>query len=143
MAAIAALELSNALRNPAPAAPFSHIGTAQLQALRKLSDIFSAALPSTTTQHAPPMSQASSQFRSTVPPAPVSLLGYPIQAPPAPTMPSQSPPLARHPSQRVSPRQAPSLRVAPRVKSMHVASTRVNHTLPRNSIIPLTPHPAA
>jgi hypothetical protein len=33
LASIAALELSNALQNPAPAAPFSHIGTAQLQAL--------------------------------------------------------------------------------------------------------------
>jgi hypothetical protein len=40
LARIAALELSNALQNPAPAAPFSHIGTAQLQALRQLSDIF-------------------------------------------------------------------------------------------------------
>jgi hypothetical protein len=49
LAAIAALELSNALQNPASAAPFSHISTAKLQALRQLSDIFSADLPSTTT----------------------------------------------------------------------------------------------
>jgi hypothetical protein len=68
MARIAELELSNALQNPAPAAPFSNIGTAQLQALRQLSDIFSAALPSGTAQHAPPLTQNSSQFRSTVPP---------------------------------------------------------------------------
>jgi hypothetical protein len=40
LASISALEFSNALQNPAPAAPFSHIGTAQLQALRQLSDIF-------------------------------------------------------------------------------------------------------
>jgi hypothetical protein len=40
LASIAALELSNALQNPAPAAPFSQIGTAQLQALRQLLDIF-------------------------------------------------------------------------------------------------------
>jgi hypothetical protein len=66
LASIAALELSNALQNPAPAAPFSQIGTAQIQALRQLSDIFSAALPSGTKQHAPPLSQNSSQFRSTV-----------------------------------------------------------------------------
>jgi hypothetical protein len=66
LAIVAALELSNALQNPAPVAPFSHIGMAQLQALRQLSEIFSAALPSTTIQHAPPVSQASSQFRSTV-----------------------------------------------------------------------------
>jgi hypothetical protein len=36
LASIAALELSNALQNPAPAATFSHIGTSQLQALRQL-----------------------------------------------------------------------------------------------------------
>jgi hypothetical protein len=64
IASIAALELSNALQNPSPVAPFIHIGTAQLKALRQLSDIFSAALPSGTTQHAPPLTQNSSQFRS-------------------------------------------------------------------------------
>jgi hypothetical protein len=53
LASIAALELSHALQNPAPAAPFSQIGMAQLQALRQLSDIFFAALPSGTSQHAP------------------------------------------------------------------------------------------
>jgi hypothetical protein len=66
LASIEALELSNALQNPAPAAPFSHIGTAQLQEQRQLSDIFSAALPSGTNQHAPRLSQSYSQFRSTV-----------------------------------------------------------------------------
>jgi hypothetical protein len=66
LASIAALELSNSLQNPAPAAPFSHIGTSQLQALHQLSDILSAALPSGTAQHAPPVAQTSSQFRSTV-----------------------------------------------------------------------------
>jgi hypothetical protein len=68
LTSIAALELSNALQNPAPAAPFSHIGTVQLQALYQLSYILSAALPSGTAQHAPPVAQNSSQFRSTVPP---------------------------------------------------------------------------
>jgi hypothetical protein len=53
LAIIAALKLYNALQNPSPATPFSHIGTAQLQTLRQLSEIFSAALPSTTAQHAP------------------------------------------------------------------------------------------
>jgi hypothetical protein len=80
---IAALELSNALQNPAPADTFSHIGTEQLQVLRQLSEIFSASLPSTTTQHAPPISQASSQFRSKIPPGPVTLLSPPIQAQPS------------------------------------------------------------
>jgi hypothetical protein len=54
LASIAALELSSFLQNPAPAAPFSHIDTDQLQALRQLSEIFLAALPSGTAQHAPP-----------------------------------------------------------------------------------------
>jgi hypothetical protein len=68
LASIAALELSNVLQEPAPVAPFIHIGTAQIQALRQLSDIFSVALPSRSSQHAPPVAQTSSQFRSTVPP---------------------------------------------------------------------------
>jgi hypothetical protein len=51
---IAALELSNALLNPAPAVSFSHIRAAQqLQALRQLSDISTAALPQTATPHSP------------------------------------------------------------------------------------------
>jgi hypothetical protein len=49
LASIAALELYNALQNPEPAAPFSQIVTAQIQALRQLLDIFSAALPSGTS----------------------------------------------------------------------------------------------
>jgi hypothetical protein len=57
---IAALKLSNALQKPAPAAPLSHISTAQLKALRQLSYIFSAALPSGNAQHAPPVTQTSS-----------------------------------------------------------------------------------
>jgi hypothetical protein len=56
LASIAAMELYHALQNPAPAAPFCQIGTAQLQALRQLSDIFSAALPSRTPPPAPPSS---------------------------------------------------------------------------------------
>jgi hypothetical protein len=107
LASIAALELYNALKKPAPADPFCQIGTAQLQALRQLSNIFLAALSPTTTQHAPPMSQDSSQFRNTSPTALVPILGYPSQAPPTLATISQSPRLARYPSQRVSPRQAP------------------------------------
>jgi hypothetical protein len=124
-------------------ATFSHIGTAQLQALRQLSEIFSETLPSTTTQHAPPMSQASSQLRSTVPPYHVPFLGPHIQSPPSSKTTSQSPRLARYPSQRVNPRQSPSPRVTPRVNLVHSASLRVNHTLPPRIIIPLNPHTAA
>jgi hypothetical protein len=43
----------------------------------------------------------------------------------------------------VSPRQAPSPRVVPRMNPVPVAPPRVNLTLPRNSVIPLTPHPAS
>ena len=39
-ATIAATELIHALRNPAPAAPYAHIGDVQLQALDKLSEMF-------------------------------------------------------------------------------------------------------
>jgi hypothetical protein len=143
LARIAALELSNALKITAPAAPFSHIGTSQLQALRQLSDIFSAALPSVTAQHAPSVSQTSSQFRITVPPIHSPGVAPRMQEPPVPATPSQSPRLARYKSQRASPRQAPSLRVATRMNPMDVSSTRVTHTLPITSIVPLTPHPAA
>jgi hypothetical protein len=98
LASIAALELSNTLKNPAPAAPFSHIGTAQLQALRQLSQIFIAALPSTTAQHAPPVPQTSSQFRSTFPPVhEPEVAPPPIQHPPIRATPIQSLRLARYP----------------------------------------------
>jgi hypothetical protein len=100
LASIAALELSNALQNLAPAAPFSQIGTVQLQALRQLSDIFSAALPSRTKPQAPPLSQNSSQFRSTVQQGPADQTRMPQQ--PVPT-PVHSPSLAPRRSQRVIP----------------------------------------
>jgi hypothetical protein len=50
LTSIASLELSNALQNPAPVAPFSQIGTAQLQALRQLSDIFRKACTPVVTE---------------------------------------------------------------------------------------------
>jgi hypothetical protein len=142
---IAALEMSNAVQNPAPAAPFSHIGTSQLQAMRQLSEILSAVLPSTTAQHATPLSQTSSKFRYTVPPihGPEIAPPPPIQHPPVPATPSQYPRIVRYPSQRVRPRKATSLRVAPRMNTVDVSSPRGSHALPRNSVTPLTPHPAA
>jgi hypothetical protein len=91
----------------------------------------------------PPMSQAPSQFRNTVPPAPVHMLGYPYQASPALATPILPPRLARYPSQRVSPIQGPSPRVAPRVNPVNVASLRVNPTLPHQIVFPLTLHPVA
>jgi hypothetical protein len=44
MATIAAKELTHALMHPAPAAPFSAIGGAQLEALQKLATIYDATL---------------------------------------------------------------------------------------------------
>jgi hypothetical protein len=58
LSSIAAMELSHALQHPSPAAPCSQIGTAQLQAMCQLSDIFSAALP---TRPAPPTAPPSLQ----------------------------------------------------------------------------------
>jgi hypothetical protein len=84
LASIATLELSNALQNPSPAAPFSHISTAQLQALRQLSEIFSASLPSGTAQHVTPVAQKSSQFRSTVPPGHIPQATPRMREPPVP-----------------------------------------------------------
>jgi hypothetical protein len=134
---IAALELSHALQNPAPAAPFSHIGTAHLQALRQLSDIFSAALPSGTAQHEPPLTQNSSQFRSTVQQGCTTHTRIPRQ--PIPDTPIISPPLAPRRSQRVIPSQVPSPRVTPRMNPNDVASPRVMTALPLADAVPLTP----
>jgi hypothetical protein len=138
LASIAALELSNALQNPAPVAPFSQIGTAQLQALRQLSDIFSAALPSRTKQQAPPLSQNSSQFRSTVQQGTADQTRMPQQ--PVPT-PVHSPSLAPRRSQRVIPIQVPSPRVTPILNSSDVAPPTVPTPLPPTTVIPITPHP--
>jgi hypothetical protein len=128
------------MQNPAPAAPFSNIGTAQLQALRQLSDIFSAALPPSTAQHAPPLSQNSSQFRSTVQQGTVDQTRMPQQ--PIPT-PVRSPSLAPRRPQRVIPIQVPSPRVTPRLNSSNVAPPRVPTPLPPTTVIPITPHPAS
>jgi hypothetical protein len=141
LASIAALELSNALQNPAPSARFSQIGTAQLQALRQLSDIFSAARPSGTSQHAPPLSQNSSQCRGTVLQGTYIPTRMPRQ--PLPPTPVLSPSLAPRRSQREIPIQLPSQRVTPRMNPSDVASPTVTTALPPATVIPLSPHPAS
>jgi hypothetical protein len=55
MATISAQELNHALLHPAPSAPFSSIGGAQLQALRQLATIFDAALPHASTDTSGPV----------------------------------------------------------------------------------------
>jgi hypothetical protein len=66
LASIAAFELYHALQHPAPVEPFIQIGKAQLQALRQLSDIFSAALPSRPTPPASPPSLKPTPIGTTV-----------------------------------------------------------------------------
>ena len=46
----AATELIHALQNPAPAAPYVHIGDAQMQALDQLAEIFQCATVQTQQQ---------------------------------------------------------------------------------------------
>jgi hypothetical protein len=55
MANIAAQELTHAIMHLAPAAPFSAIGGAQLEALRQLASIFDAALPRSATGSSVPV----------------------------------------------------------------------------------------
>jgi hypothetical protein len=57
LAAIAAQELTHALMHPAPSAPFSIIGGAQLEALRQLA-IFNSALPPSVTGGSVPLSSS-------------------------------------------------------------------------------------
>jgi hypothetical protein len=141
LASISALELSHVLQNPSTAAPFSHIGTAQLQALRQLSDIFFAALPSGTVQHAPPLAQNSSQFRSTVQQGCTTHTRIPSQ--PIPATPIIYHTCSTRCSQRVIPSQVPSPRVTPRLNPNDVASPRVTAELPLTDVVPFTPHPAS
>jgi hypothetical protein len=137
LASIAAMELSHALQHPDPAAPFSQIGTAQLQALRQLSDIFSAALPPRTPPPASPSSLNSSQFGTTVRQGPSDQMPIP---PKQVQTPISSPSLAPRRSQRINPIQLPSPRVTPRLHSSDVAPTRVHPPLPPTTVIPITPN---
>jgi hypothetical protein len=114
---------------------------AQLKALRQLSDILSAALPPGTSQHAPPLSQNSSQFRSTVQQGTATPTRMPRQ--PIPPTPICSTSLAPRRSQRVIPIHVLSPRVTPRFNSSHVVPPRVTTPLPPTTVIPLTPHPAS
>jgi hypothetical protein len=140
LASIAALKLSHALQHPAPAAPFSQIGTAQLQALRQLSDIFSAALP---TRPAPPTTTPSlrpTTIGITIRQQPTIQTPFPPQPGHNPT---SSPSTSPRRSQRINTCQVPSPRVIPRLNSSDVAPPRVLTPLPPPPIIPITPYPAA
>jgi hypothetical protein len=103
--------------------------------------IFSAALPSGTAQHAPPLTQNSSQFMSTVQQVCTTHTRIPRQ--PIPSTPMISPPLAPRRSQRVIPSQVSSPRVTPIMNPNDVASPRVATALPLADGTPITPHPAS
>jgi hypothetical protein len=140
LASIATMELSHALQHPDPAAPFIQIGTAQLKAMRQLSDIFSVALPSRTTPPASPSSLNPSQVGTTVRRGPADQTPIPPQQVQTPI---GSPSLTPRRSQRINPSQVPSPRVTPRFHSSGVAPTRVHTPLPPTTVIPITPHPAS
>jgi hypothetical protein len=140
LASISALELSHALQHPAPAAPFSHIGTAQLQALRQLSDIFSTALPTRPASQMTTPSLRPTTIGSTTRQQPT------IQTPftPQPVHnPVSSPSTSPRRSQRSNPCQVPSPKVTPRLNYSYVAPPRVLTPLPPPPVIPITLHPAA
>jgi hypothetical protein len=140
LASIAALELTHALQHPAPAAPFSQIGTAQLQALRQLSDIFSAALPTRPAPLRTTSSLRPTTIGSTIRQQPTIQTPFPPQ--PAHN-PVSSPSTSPRRSQRINPCQVPSPRVTPRLSFSDVAPPRVLTPLPPPPVIPITPHPAA
>jgi hypothetical protein len=131
------MELSHALQHPAPAAPFIQIGTAQLQALRQLSDIFSAALPS---RPASPPSLKPTTIGTTVRQGPSNQTPIPPQQVQNPL---DSPSPTHRRSQRINPIRVPSPKVTPRLHSSDVAPTRVHTPLPQHTVIPITPHPAS
>ena len=90
-ATIAATELIHALRNPALAAPYAHIGDAQVQALEKLAEIFQQAtfqpqqqFPTTAPQqqNVSPPRVAPSFPRVTAPPITVAPTAPPIKVAP-------------------------------------------------------------
>jgi hypothetical protein len=140
LASIAAMELSHALQHPAPAAPFIQIGTAQLQELRQLSDIFSAAPPSRPAPPASPPSLKPTTIGTTV------REGLANQTPTPPQQvqnPLGSPSPTPRRSQRINPIQVPYQRVTPLLHSSDVAPTRVHTPLPLTTFIPITPHPAS
>jgi hypothetical protein len=123
LATIAAQELTHALMHPSPAAPFSIIGGAQLEALRHLATIFNAALPPSATNGSVPLSSsqptpACAPHTPSLPHAPIPLQTTPCRLPVVP--PTVCPRPA--PSPRVDPTPDPT----PSVRLPHAPSPRVN-----------------
>jgi hypothetical protein len=140
LATIAALELRHTLLHPAPAAPFSIIGGAQLEALRKLAAIFNAALPPSATDGSVPLvssqpTAACAPHTPSLPRATIPLQTNPHRQPVA--TPTVHPPTI--PSPRVDPSRAP----ASRVRLPHAPSPRVNTSRapPTSARLPPAPSP--
>jgi hypothetical protein len=123
IATIASLELAHALLHPAPAAPFSIIGGAHLEALRQLAAIFNAALPPSATAGSVPLVSSQptavcARHTPSLPRAKIPLQKTSHRHPGAP--PTVHPP--KIPSPRVDPSRAP----APSMRLPHAPSPRVN-----------------
>jgi hypothetical protein len=117
MSTFEAQELTHALMHPAPAAPFSAIGGAQLEALRKLATLFDATLPRSTTGSYVPACRTT--------PSPVPCATAPTHVPPRVGPPSAPSP-GVGPYIAPSPRVGPSRSPAPRVRLYQAPSPRVN-----------------
>jgi hypothetical protein len=154
MATIAAQKLTHALLHPAPAAPFSSIGGAQLEALRQLAMIFDASLPYSAIDFSIPVPLNATNetpapaFHPPCRSAPVHTAThtavqdtmFPAHAPPrmGPShTPSPSPRVSPHLDQ--SPRVGPSRAPAPRMRPYQAPSPRV---IPSQAplVVPTTPH---
>jgi hypothetical protein len=139
LATIAAQELMHALVHPAPAAPFSIIGGAQLEALRQLSTIFNAALPPSATDGFVPLS--SSQPTPACAPRIPSL---PRATIPPQTTPRRQPvgPPTVNPRPAPSPRVDPSRAPAPSARLPHALYQRVNPSRASPPSARLSPAPS-
>jgi hypothetical protein len=113
-ATFAALDLADALQNPAPAAPFTNFGQAQLDAIRQLTEIFqtAAAQPTSTVSPAPaptalPTAQLSDQSPPREPASPLMVPASPPMVPVSPPIVPASPPGVPVPALRRNPTRHP------------------------------------
>jgi hypothetical protein len=162
MATIDAQELTHAMLHPAPAAPFSSIGGAQLQALPQLTTIFDASLaqvstgtyvhiPSNGTNIAPSLGFHSPIHAAPVPTATPTAVHNtlfpthshprmgPNQAPSPRVIPHLDPSPLVGPSRTPSPRVSPSPAPSPRVIPSPAPSPRVSPSQDPPAV-PTTPH---
>jgi hypothetical protein len=128
-ATFAALDLADALQNPAPAAPFANFGQAQLDAIRQLAEIFQTAaapppiqVPPTPAPTALPTAPLPTQSPPRVPARPLrvpapSLRRNPTRHPIASPRVAMSPPPHRY-NTRLSPHSAPPLALANHVATI-------------------------